>query len=298
MPLSTCGVPQSTLGSHPQRPLPVQDTRPVLSVSLDMHNCLERVFILGPAHHVDLRHCALSSCTDYETPLGTLPLDTEVIASLESTGAFARMDLQTDEDEHSIELQLPFIRYLLTDRWSPAAKIVPILVGAITADQEMQYGQLLAPYLGDTRNRFIVSSDFCHWGQRFSYTYYAEAGRKGRRLSKEEGPLESEPIYKSIERCDREGIEKIEQGSHRGFLEYLSRTRNTICGRVMLCALEKAKIHERFRFIAYTQSSRCRTVKDSSVSYAAGVVTEFRMPCDRAVLIKEISTDGCVDGQF
>lgn len=237
---------------------------------------MDRVFILGPAHHVDLRRCALPSCTEYDTPLGILSLDIEVITSLEATGAFARMDLQTDEDEHSIEQQLPFIRHQLAE-WSPAAKIVPILVGAIGTEQEEWYGQLLAPYIGDTKNRFIVSSDFCHWGQRFSYTYYAEAGEKGRRLWREEEPLRGEPIYKSIERCDREGMQKIEEGSHKGFVEYLSRTRNTICGRhpisVMLCALEKAKIRERFRFIDYTQSSRCRTVRDSSVSYAAGVVT-------------------------
>ena len=35
----------------------------------------ERVFVLGPSHHVYLDGCALSKCTEYETPLGPLPLD-------------------------------------------------------------------------------------------------------------------------------------------------------------------------------------------------------------------------------
>lgn len=35
----------------------------------------ERVFILGPSHHAYLDGCALSVCTDYATPLGSLTLD-------------------------------------------------------------------------------------------------------------------------------------------------------------------------------------------------------------------------------
>jgi AmmeMemoRadiSam system protein B len=42
-------------------------------------------------------------------------------------------------------------------------KIVPILVGSISERKEMMYGQLLAKYLEDPENLFIVSSDFCHW---------------------------------------------------------------------------------------------------------------------------------------
>ena len=35
----------------------------------------KRVFILGPSHHVYLDGCALSKCTEYATPIGSLPLD-------------------------------------------------------------------------------------------------------------------------------------------------------------------------------------------------------------------------------
>jgi hypothetical protein len=37
---------------------------------------------------------------------------------------------------------------------------------------EARYGALLAPYIADPFNLFIISSDFCHWGSRFSYTHY------------------------------------------------------------------------------------------------------------------------------
>lgn len=65
--------------------------------------------------------------------------------------------------------------------------IVPILVGSISADVEATYGEILAPYLADPQNLFVISSDFCHWGKRFSYTYYDES---------------CGPIHKSIEKLD------------------------------------------------------------------------------------------------
>ncbi len=37
---------------------------------------------------------------------------------------------------------------------------------------EARYGRLLAPYLDNPAHAFIVSSDFCHWGTRFNYTFY------------------------------------------------------------------------------------------------------------------------------
>ena len=46
---------------------------------------------------------------------------------------------------------------------------MPILVGALNDAAEAAYGQLLAPYLADPSNFFVISSDFCHWGGRFSF---------------------------------------------------------------------------------------------------------------------------------
>jgi hypothetical protein len=42
-------------------------------------------------------------------------------------------------------------------------QIVPILVGDISKDQELEYGRILAPYLAEEGTVFIASSDFCHW---------------------------------------------------------------------------------------------------------------------------------------
>ena len=52
--------------------------------------------------------------------------------------------------------------------------VVPILVGSLSPDKEVKYGRIFAKYLADPSNLFIISSDFCHWGQRFRYTEYDE----------------------------------------------------------------------------------------------------------------------------
>lgn len=236
-------------------------------------SAIKRVFVLGPSHHFYLKGCALSRCETYGTPLGDLSIDTDTIAELARTKAFDDMDLDVDEDEHSIEMQLPYLKLVMPQ--SAPAPLVPILVGNLDYEGEVRYGKLLSKYLEDESNLFVISSDFCHWGTRFSYTYYhAPASTPVKRVT----PATISPdsaIWQSIDRVDREGMQLIETGSHKDFSDYLSRTKNTICGRhpigVILAAIESSHLPGHFRFLDYRQSNKVTSVSDSSVSYASGV---------------------------
>lgn len=123
-----------------------------------------RVFILGPSHHVPLSRCALSPAEIYRTPLYDLRIDQKVYADLWKTGLFERMSMQTDEDEHSIEMHLPYTAKAMESH-KDEFSIVPVLVGALSESKEQEYGRLLSKYLADPSNLFIISSDFCHWGR-------------------------------------------------------------------------------------------------------------------------------------
>ncbi|XP_029621523.1 protein MEMO1 isoform X2 [Salmo trutta] len=222
-----------------------------------------RVFILGPSHHVPLSRCALSSAEVYKTPLYDLRIDQKVYADLWKTGMFERMSLQTDEDEHSIEMHLPYTAKAMESH-KDELSIVPVLVGALSESKEQDYGKLLSRYLADPSNLFIISSDFCHWGQRFRYTYYDEAQGE---------------IHRSIEHLDKMGMGIIETLDPMSFTNYLKKYHNTICGRhpigVLLNAvseLRKSGTEMNFSFLNYAQSSQCRNWQDSSVSYAAGAL--------------------------
>ncbi|GMN45475.1 hypothetical protein TIFTF001_014676 [Ficus carica] len=124
---------------------------------------ISRVFLLGPSHHYYTPKCALSGTSVYKTPLGDLPIDLEVIEELKATGKFELMDIRVDEAEHSMEMHLPYLAKVFEGH---QVKVVPILVGAVNAENEAMYGRLLAKYVDDPKNFFSVSSDFCHWGSR------------------------------------------------------------------------------------------------------------------------------------
>jgi AmmeMemoRadiSam system protein B len=109
--------------------------------------------VIGPSHKG--YHTCISQ-VPWETPLGIVDTDPELGSAI---------DLETDEvshrDEHSLEVQMPFIKYRV-----PRARILPILMG----DQEYTAGELLAEKVLDAINqtgrddiRFVASSDFSHY---------------------------------------------------------------------------------------------------------------------------------------
>lgn len=252
---------------------------------------IRRVFVIGPSHHAYLDGCAMTKCDTYATPIGDLPIDHETVKELMATRHFSEMSQSVDEDEHSIEMHLPYIRKIFEGK---DIKIVPVLVGAISTAKESTYGKALAPYLADPETIFVVSSDFCHWGTRFSYTYYKYPNDgSSTMLSRSNQPasLAKHPIHKSITEVDFEGMAQIslKPGSgktaskaHSSFATYLKATRNTICGRhpigVLLGAVSElqaqgekgwSKDEVQLSWTRYEHSSECETIADSSVSYAS-----------------------------
>ncbi len=59
----------------------------------------------------------------FDTPLGEVPIDTDICAELETCGTMFVTDDIPHLQEHAIEVHLPFIKYLF-----PGVKIVPVLL--------------------------------------------------------------------------------------------------------------------------------------------------------------------------
>lgn len=249
----------------------------------------KRLFVLGPSHRGYLETCALPFCTvEWETPFGSLPIDQEVLMELKAcTDKEAPLETihrNWERDEHSLEMQLPYAYHCLLncrtealDDYRPS--LIPITVGVLDERREKAYGRLLAPYLADPQNFFIISSDFCHWGERFNYFHLPNAP------SEEDSPL---PIHEAIAKLDHEAMRLISARNADGFRAYLKQTGNTICGRhpisVLLRALEHLhdsnQVSSTLRFAHYAQSNRAKSFRDSSVSYAAGLVHLGPFKCE------------------
>lgn len=125
-------------------------------------------------------------------------------------------------------------------------------------------------------------------GTRFSYTHYHPASAaEPIRLSRSTLPLSPDyPIHESISTLDHEAMTLLTlppytgSKAHDKFTEYLSRTKNTICGRHpigvllgALAAVEKENRTPKIEWVRYEQSSKCLTIRDSSVSYASAYVS-------------------------
>ncbi|KAL2352968.1 MEMO1 family [Cryomyces antarcticus] len=288
--------PQSSI-TAPAQQLPVPGARVIIAPhagyaysgpaaawaykALDLSKA-KRVFLLGPSHHFHLTKCALSQCDAYKTPFGDLAVDTATIAELHKSGLFDRMAESVDEEEHSLEMHLPYIYKMLSLTFpSPSGfpPLIPILVGSTSASTERRFGALLAPYLADPSSVFIVSSDFCHWGTRFRYTYYEPPSSAPVSLKNGDRAPSDPPIHESIKAVDFRCMGACESGRHAEWLDMLERTGNTVCGRhpigVVMAAMETLRDEEgeqgngKFRFVRYERSSEVRTVGESSVSYAS-----------------------------
>lgn len=220
-------------------------------------NDYKRVFLLGPSHHAYFVGCGLTKCKYYETPLGDIEIDTEIIESLLKKEGFISIDRKTDEKEHSLEMQLPFLKHMFGNN---NFTLVPIIVGNTTKDLERTFGKILSEYYKDNETLFVISSDFCHWGNRFRYTYY----------NNEDGK-----IHESIEKLDKWGMQMIETQNPEKFTNYLQETMNTICGRkpitIFLHTIQYSNIKTSTQFVRYDQSSKVIDSDDSSVSYAVAI---------------------------
>ncbi|KAG0645685.1 Mediator of 2-driven cell motility 1 [Hyphodiscus hymeniophilus] len=257
--------------------------------SLDLSNA-KRIFLLGPSHQWGLPGCALTKQDKYETPLGHLMIDKKTVEELTATQKFVTMSTARDENEHSMEMHLPYIYKMLSLHFKSEAEyppLIPILVGGTTTHAEKTYGEILAPYLADPTSVFIVSSDFCHWGLRFQYTYYLPASPSsvatttgGYSLRKNDSNPTSPPIYESIARLDKLSMDAVEGGKHDAFTENIDQTGNTVCGRhpigVIMASIEflkkQGKIDEhkaKFKFVRYERNEDVEDIRGSSVSYAS-----------------------------
>ncbi|HSW45946.1 MAG TPA: AmmeMemoRadiSam system protein B [Phycisphaerae bacterium] len=141
----------------------------------------------------------------YETPLGTIPLDREAIAKLKGLRPFVS-HAGVDRDEHSLELQLPFLQRVLKE-----FKLVPLLVGRMSPEDHAAAAEALLPLLGDDV-LVVASSDFTHYGPNYGYV-----------------PFKDDVEKKLTELADQ-AARPLLNCDFDGFADHLKKTEDTICG--------------------------------------------------------------------
>ncbi len=121
---------------------------------------IRRVALFGPAHRVALSGFALPEADSFATPLGEVPLDAAAVRAAMRLPRVVRAD-RPHADEHSLEVQLPFLQRTLGD-----FALVPVLVGDASGEET---AALIDALWGGPETLVVVSSDLSH------YHPYAEA---------------------------------------------------------------------------------------------------------------------------
>jgi AmmeMemoRadiSam system protein B len=229
-------------------------------------NLYKRVVLLGPSHHALILGCGLTPCKYFDTPLGQIEIDIEEVERLSKIKGFEIISCKVDEAEHSLEMQLPFLRYIFSkDGTKIDFKLIPIMVGLTNLEYDKYFAKIFVDYYKDPETLFIISSDFCHWGSRFKFTYH---------------DVNNTHIYESIEYLDKLGMAHIESISSENFDKYLKEYKNTICGRrpisILLSTIEEyfkntSKNNSIIKFTKYDLSDKVTSSNGSSVSYSVAV---------------------------
>lgn len=210
-----------------------------------------RVFVLGPSHYARLRGVAVVEGERFDTPLGALRIDKVARDKLLLHPLFLRSP-QADAREHSVELQMPFLRYV-----APQAHVVPLIVGQLTLHEVQRVADAIRALLvpGDL---VVASSDFTHYGPRFGYLPF-------------KGPAAlPKSLPASLERLDRRAFASLEAGDLPAFWRFKHETADTICGFYpisILRAILGSKV--RGKLLHYDSSGRVEQNYENSVSYLA-----------------------------
>jgi AmmeMemoRadiSam system protein B len=125
--------------------------------------CIEvpkRCIVLCPNHTGMGRALAIMSEGAWQTPLGDVPIDTELAGTLKRTFPALNEDSAAHRAEHAAEVELPFM--LLRQ---PELTFVPIALGTIDYEILEQMGKALADVIAAQHDPILIvaSSDMNHY---------------------------------------------------------------------------------------------------------------------------------------
>jgi AmmeMemoRadiSam system protein B len=116
------------------------------------------VVLVGPSHFVGFEGVSVYPAGGFETPLGVAPIDEACASALLQASPAVTEHAAAHAREHSLEMQLPFLQHL-----TPAAPIVPLVMGYQRPDTARALGDALATVLRGRRALVIASTDLSHY---------------------------------------------------------------------------------------------------------------------------------------
>lgn len=221
-------------------------------------------FIIFGISHTSMQHPFCLTRKDFVTPFGTLEVDHELVNAIQSQCPYNLfVDEGVHRNEHSIEFQCIFLRYLYPE--PNPLKIVPILSGSFHGAIEegispmelkpiRQFIESLKEAISSDREKvcYIASADLSHIGLQFG-------DREG----------VGEYTLRILEEEDREMLRYVEEMDGEGFFSSISKEqdRRRICGLPAIYSMVKTIDAKEGRLLKYGQAFTPET--QSVVSFAS-----------------------------
>ena len=116
----------------------------------------DTVILVGPSHFVAFDGLSIYPSGAFASPLGPAAIDEAMAGELVAASPAIHVLPAAHAREHSLEMQLPFVRRLLPD-----ARIVPILMGYQTRDTIEELARVLTAVRGNVL--MVASTDLSHF---------------------------------------------------------------------------------------------------------------------------------------
>ena len=119
----------------------------------------ETVIILGVDHHGYGCSFAVDSHDHWRTPLGDVKVDKRLRSKLVTRSMYFKLSSDIGRQEHSLEVQVPFIQYL-----NPKTKILPIVISSTDVVALVKAGEEIAELIKEDPGILtLASTDMSHF---------------------------------------------------------------------------------------------------------------------------------------
>jgi len=118
----------------------------------------DHIFLIASSHTTYFNGASIYVAGNYITPLGEVKVDFDLAKKLINDHPVFTYAPKAHLSEHSLEVQLPFLQYLLGSE----IKIVPVVIGSQSKEDCREIADALKPFLNEN-NLFVISSDFSHY---------------------------------------------------------------------------------------------------------------------------------------
>lgn len=154
---------------------------------------VKKVLIMAPSHRAYFNGASVDDVAGYRTPLGVVPVDRVLAQKL-----MAHQDLfshvpQAHAQEHSLEIQLPFLQVVLG-----TFQMIPVLIGDVTLDGCRRLAHAVAEAVGDDEVLLVASTDLSH------YYPYQDAKKLDARVIEKVDGFDPEGLFEALRRRECE----------------------------------------------------------------------------------------------